>query len=98
MGGPGAKWSTRPTFSMYAIDAASTGTEVVGVPKTRLLDRRRARALPREGDVDIVIIANPNNPTGDLTDESFLIDLLGASDAIVMVDELRSAATRCGRT
>ncbi len=89
-GGPGRKvLDTPPTFSMYAIDAASTGTEVVSVPRGPdfSIDTERVLSRVREGDVDIVIIANPNNPTGDLTDESFLIDLLGASDAIVMVDE-----------
>jgi len=89
-GGPGRKLlDMPPTFSMYGIDAASTGTEVVSIPRSADFSVNTEAVLARvaEGDIDIVIVANPNNPTGGLADESFLIDLLGASDAIVMVDE-----------
>jgi len=89
-GGPGRTiLDTPPTFSMYAIDAASTGTSVVRVPRKADFSIDTVAVLDRvaQGDIDIVIIANPNNPTGGLTDESFLIDLLSASDTIVMVDE-----------
>lgn len=89
-GGPGRKiLDTPPTFAMYAIDAATTGTEVVRVPRNEdfSIDTQAVLDRVREGDIDIVIIANPNNPTGGLTDESFLIELLESTDAIVMVDE-----------
>ena len=89
-GGPGRTiLDTPPTVSMYAIDAATTGTSVVQVPRLNdfSIDTQAVLDRVREGDIDIAIIANPNNPTGGLTDESFLIDLLSASDAIVMVDE-----------
>jgi len=89
-GGPGRTLlDMPPTFGMYAIDAASTGTELVRVPRNEdfSVDREAVLARVAEGDIDVVIIANPNNPTGNLSDESFLIDLLSVSDAIVMVDE-----------
>jgi histidinol-phosphate aminotransferase len=89
-GGPGRTMvDMPPTFGMYAIDAASTGTAVVSIPRMAdfSVDREAVLARVGEGDVDIVVISNPNNPTGGLADESFLIDLLGASDAIVLVDE-----------
>ena len=82
---------------------ARRAADVLDVRDRRRVDRHRGREHPpgrglpdrhrggvstrREGDIDIVIIANPNNPTGDLTDESFLIELLKATDAIVLVDE-----------
>jgi histidinol-phosphate aminotransferase len=40
-----------------------------------------------EGDIDVVMIAQPNNPTGNLTPETVLIDILNATDALVLVDE-----------
>jgi histidinol-phosphate aminotransferase len=89
-GGPGRKiLDMPPTFSMYDIDAQVTGTEVVQIPRLDDFSIDQAAVLARvaEGDIDIVVVANPNNPTGGLTDESFLIELLHSTDALVMVDE-----------
>ncbi|MDZ4168520.1 MAG: histidinol-phosphate transaminase [Coriobacteriia bacterium] len=89
-GGPGRKLlDTPPTFSMYAIDATVTGTEVVRIPRQADFSLDEAAILARvaEGDIDLIMLANPNNPTGNLIDEGFLIDLLKATDAIVLVDE-----------
>ena len=89
-GGPGRTiLDMPPTFSMYDIDAQSTGTAVVEIPRLEdfSIDQEAVLARVGEGDIDIVIVANPNNPTGGLTDESFLIELLKATDALVMVDE-----------
>jgi len=89
-GGPGRTLlDLPPTFSMYGIDAQVTGTNVVSIPRLDDFSIDREAVLERiaQGDVDIVVVANPNNPTGDLTDESFLIDVLKATDALVMVDE-----------
>ncbi len=89
-GGPGRTLlDTPPTFSMYGIDAESTGTRYVTVPRLADFSVNEATVLERvrQGDIDIVILANPNNPTGGLCDESFLIELLESTDAIVMIDE-----------
>jgi len=89
-GGPGRKiLDMPPTFSMYGIDAQVTGTEVVQVPRRAdfTIDEAAVLARVAEGDIDIVVVANPNNPTGGLANESFLIELLKSTDAIVMVDE-----------
>jgi len=89
-GGPGRTLlDLPPTFSMYAIDAEATGTAVASIPRRDDFSIDEAAVLSRvaEGDIDIVVIANPNNPTGNLCDEGFLIDLLNATDAIVLVDE-----------
>jgi len=106
-GGPGRKLlDVPPTFSMYGIDAQVTGTEIVSIPRLEdfSIDQKAMLDRVAEGDIDIVVIANPNNPTGGLTDESFLIELLHSTDALVMVDEayfefsrhtMRPHMTRC---
>lgn len=89
-GGPGRTFlDMPPTFSMYGIDAQATGTRVVRVPRTAdfQIDEPKVLERVREGDIDLVIVANPNNPTGGLANESFLIELIESTEAIVMVDE-----------
>ena len=89
-GGPGRKILDMPPTFSHVRDRRA-GHRHRGRPDSSaggLLDRPEA-VLERvaEGDIDIVVVANPNNPTGGLTDESFLIELLHSTDALVMVDE-----------
>ncbi|MDH4139960.1 MAG: histidinol-phosphate transaminase [Coriobacteriia bacterium] len=89
-GGPGRRiLDMPPTFAMYAIDAQATETEVVCIPRLPDFSVDADKVVERvaEGDIDMVIVANPNNPTGNLVPETFLIDLLNATDALVLVDE-----------
>ena len=89
-GGPGRKFlNLPPTFSVYAANARLTGTEVVDVPRREdySIDEEAVLARVGEGDIDYVIVASPNNPTGKLANEEFLVRLLDATDALVMVDE-----------
>jgi histidinol-phosphate aminotransferase len=90
-GGPGRTLlNMPPTFAMYEIDARLTGTEVAEVPRRAAdfaIDEKAVFARLAKGDVDIVMVSHPNNPTGNLASETFLIDLLKATDALVLVDE-----------
>ena len=89
-GGKGRKFMNfPPTFAMYENDAQVTGTEIVSIPRTANFDLDEDEIMARlvENDIDLVIIANPNNPTGNLVSESFLMDMLKATDALVCVDE-----------
>lgn len=89
-GGPGRKLlDTPPTFAMYAIDAQATGTDLIRIPRKDdfSLDADAVLKTIAEEDVDIVMISNPNNPTGNLVSETLLIEILEATDAIVLVDE-----------
>ena len=78
-----------PTFSMYGISARVLGTTVVEIPRLPdfQIDGDALLARLAEGDVDVVMIANPNNPTGTLAQEQLLIDVLNATDALVLIDE-----------
>ena len=89
-GGPGRKFlNLPPTFSVYAANARLTGTEVVDVPRLAdySIDEEAVFARLGQGDIDYVIVASPNNPTGKLSNEEFLVKLLNATDALVLVDE-----------
>ncbi|MDO4183592.1 MAG: histidinol-phosphate transaminase, partial [Coriobacteriia bacterium] len=89
-GGPGRKFlNLPPTFSVYVNNAQLTNTEVVNVPRNADFSINEEAVLERvsQGDIDFVIVTSPNNPTGQLAPEDFVLRLLEATDALVMVDE-----------
>ena len=89
-GGPGRKFlNMPPTFSVYQNNAELTNTEVVDIPRRAdyTIDEEAVLSRVARGDIDYVIVTSPNNPTGDLADERFILRLLDATDALVMVDE-----------
>lgn len=78
-----------PTFTMYGIDARMTGTRVIEVPRDAEfeVDGELLLKAIAEEDPDIIVVSNPNNPTGTMVPETLLIDVLNATDALVLVDE-----------
>jgi histidinol-phosphate aminotransferase len=89
-GGPGRTLvDLPPTFAMYGIDARMTGTRVIEVPRTDdfELDGQALMAVVAAESPDIIVVSNPNNPTGTMAPETLLIDLLNGTDALVLVDE-----------
>jgi len=89
-GGPGRTIvDLPPTFAMYGIDARMTGTSVVEVPRGPEfeVDADALMAEAGSGRADIIVVSNPNNPTGTMAPEQLLIDVLKATDALVLVDE-----------
>lgn len=51
------------------------------------IDERAILERVSQGDIDVVMLASPNNPTGDALSESFIVTLLNASDAVVLIDQ-----------
>ncbi|MDP2299651.1 MAG: histidinol-phosphate transaminase [Actinomycetota bacterium] len=89
-GGPGRTLvDLPPTFAMYGVDARMTGTGVIELPRLAdfSVDGPALFATIAEHDPDIIVVANPNNPTGSMVPETLLIDVLNATDALVLVDE-----------
>ncbi len=89
-GGPSRKMlNLPPTFSVYAANARLTGTEVVNMPRKAgfAIDEDAVVDRLARGDIDFVVVTSPNNPTGELADEGFIVRMLEASDALVLVDE-----------
>jgi histidinol-phosphate aminotransferase len=90
MGGPGRKaLAPVPTFVMYEMIAAFTGTEFIGVPLRPdfSLDGDAMLSAVREHDPAVVFVAYPNNPTGNLFDRDALLALLDACSGLVVLDE-----------
>lgn len=90
-GGPGRKvLNFPPTFSVYETNAELTGTQVVNMPRIGgdwHIDIDKACERLAQGDIDIVVLTSPNNPTGAATPVADIARVLEASDALVLVDE-----------
>jgi histidinol-phosphate aminotransferase len=89
-GGPGRKMLTcTPAFSVYNGYAELTKTEVVDIKRDECGRVRTGDVIERvaQGDIDIVMLASPNNPTGDCLDIDFWQELLAASDTLVIADQ-----------
>jgi len=78
-----------PTFSMYQIAAHLTDTKVVEVPLLNGLDLDTDEILKASlsPEAHVVIICNPNNPTGSLFPREEILRLVRESGKIVVVDE-----------
>ena len=90
-GGPGRRClNFPPTFSVYASDARITNTEVVDIPRIgedSRIDMDATLARLSQGDIDIVVLTSPNNPTGNAVPREDVDRILDATDALVLVDE-----------
>ncbi|HEY8911566.1 MAG TPA: histidinol-phosphate transaminase [Desulfosporosinus sp.] len=78
-----------PTFGMYKISAQLTDTTVVEVPLLNGLDLDTDGMLKAalSPEAHVVIICNPNNPTGSLFPRDEILRLVRESGKIVVVDE-----------
>ena len=79
-----------PTFGFYKVAARIQGAKIIEVPLTRpgfALDADAVIAAGRQAK--IVFLCSPNNPTGNLLDESAMLGVCRAleSTSLVCVDE-----------
>jgi histidinol-phosphate aminotransferase len=82
--------TTTPTFVMYSMSARVRGMKVIEVPLDNQwnLDVTGLGRAVEMGRPNVVFIASPNNPTGNLMSLSRLSAVIEASpDALVVVDE-----------
>ena len=90
-GGPGRTlMNFPPCFSIYELNAQITGTKVVSIPRVGYdyrIDVDAAVERLAAGDVDVVILTSPNNPTGCCCPVEDIRRILDATDALVLVDE-----------
>ena len=78
-----------PTFAMYEISAAATGARVITVPAGKDFRFPIADLLSKvTPHTRLIAIANPNNPTGTVVDESSLREIASrVPQAAILVDE-----------
>lgn len=79
-----------PCFGIYQLNAEITGTSVVNIPRVGddfHIDVDAAVERLSKGDIDVVILTSPNNPTGCCTAVEDVRRILEASDALVLIDE-----------
>ncbi len=76
-----------PTFAYYTSAAGARGAKLVDVPRRADFTLDVEATLAAVGDrTKAIILASPNNPTGNLTPTADIVRLLG-SGVIVVVDE-----------
>jgi|SRR5680860_93432 len=78
-----------PTFGMYQIAARLTDTAVVQVPLLNglALDTEQMLEAANSPEAHVMIVCNPNNPTGSLFPRADILRLVQESGRIVVVDE-----------
>jgi len=76
-----------PTFGVYSFSTKLAGGKIIDVPRESdfSIDAKKVKAAITKR-TKIIFLANPNNPTGNLTPETNIRDLLSASIPVV-VDE-----------
>ena len=78
-----------PSFVMYEMIAIFTGMRFVGVPLKEDFSLDLAaiiRAIKKEQPA-LIFLAYPNNPTGNLFDDSAIKAIIEAAEGLVIVDE-----------
>lgn len=78
-----------PTFAMFEIYAAATGSRVISIPAGRNFEFPTEAVLARiTNRTRFIAVANPNNPTGAFAPLTKLLQIAEAApDAVFLVDE-----------
>lgn len=90
LGGEGRTvMAPEPGFVMYRMIATFCGLDYVGVPLREdfSLDLPAMLAAIEEHDPAVIYLAYPNNPTGNLFDETQMEQIIRAANGLVVVDE-----------
>ncbi len=89
-GGPGRGIAfPTPSFSMYEIYAQVTGSVALTIPLAigEVFDKEAVIAAVRQADAKLLLLCNPNNPTGAVIDQADIEYILTQVSCPVVVDE-----------
>ncbi|OHW62252.1 histidinol-phosphate aminotransferase 2 [Andreesenia angusta] len=81
--------SHEPTFSMYGINTKVLGGRYMEIPTDEEFDIEIDKLIAVSNDfgAKVIILCNPNNPTGNLIPKDDILKVLDSTDSIVVVDE-----------
>ncbi|WP_254191040.1 histidinol-phosphate transaminase, partial [Clostridioides difficile] len=81
--------SFSPSFSMYSIYSQINGSKFIGVESDEnlVIDIDNVIEKVKENNPKIVIVCNPNNPTGTILKRKDIKKLLDSTNSLVVLDE-----------
>ncbi len=81
-----------PSFSMYKLTALAMGAEVIEIPLDGNydLDLEATVKVIVDEDPDLIFLASPNNPTGNMYSASKIAEVISVAEGVVVVDEAYS--------
>jgi len=84
-----------PGFVMYKMIAQLCGLDYIGVQLQSdfELDEAAMLAAVKEHQPELIFLAQPNNPTGNLWDQDAIENIIQASEGLVIMDEAYTAFT-----
>lgn len=87
-GGPGRKVLLFPPhYPIYSTFALLSSTEIISLPLGSDFQPDIDKVRPNLEKADILIIANPNNPTGNLINDAIIEEFLSYDNLLVVLDE-----------
>ena len=81
--------SLDPTFSLYSIYAKIVNSRYMGAGEGNdfAIDIKEVIKVIKENNPKLTIVCNPNNPTGTVIKRDKVLEIVKATDEIVIVDE-----------
>ncbi|MFQ3578978.1 MAG: histidinol-phosphate transaminase [Bacteroidales bacterium] len=80
---------TPPTYGMYKVQADINDIECIEVPlvKTFEPDSTAICKIGQDTTVKMVFLCSPNNPTGNILNQEYIMEILDSFNGIVVIDE-----------
>jgi len=81
-----------PTFSMYKLTGLTMGAEIIEVPLDQNfdIDLENSISYIEANDPDLIFLASPNNPTGNMYSAGKIAEIISMARGVVVVDEAYS--------
>jgi histidinol-phosphate aminotransferase len=81
-----------PTFSMYGLTGLAMGAQIIEVPLDQNfdIDLENSMSHIEANDPDLIFLASPNNPTGNMYSAGKIAEIISVARGVVVVDEAYS--------